>query len=73
MKGVLEIQVTIDIYPKCFTLQQNFIMIYMALAYNVIIVRLLLHNINAVINTVFGLEIFYSEGGSYREMKLKGL
>jgi hypothetical protein len=45
----------------------------MALAYNVIIVRLLLHNINAVINTVFGLEIFYSEGGSYREMKLKGL
>ena len=51
MKGVLEIQVTIDIYPKCFTLQQNFVVIFMALAYNAIIVRLLLHKINAVINT----------------------
>ena len=51
MKGALKISVTIDTYPKCLTLQQTLMVINMVVTYNIIIERLVLHKINAVINT----------------------
>jgi hypothetical protein len=51
VKGVLELPVMIGIPPRCTSLQQHFIMIDMTLAYNAILGRPLLHQINVVINT----------------------
>lgn len=49
VKGTLEISYTIDTHLECVFLKQTFMVIDMALAYNVILVRLLLHQINVVI------------------------
>ena len=51
VKGVLEISIIIDTYPKCLTLQQTLMVIIMVLTYNIIIERSFLHKINVVINT----------------------
>ena len=51
VKGVLELPVMIGIPPRCTSLQQHFIMIDMTLAYNAILGRPLLHQINVAINT----------------------
>jgi hypothetical protein len=37
VRGALKLSVVIGIYPRCITLQQPFMMIDMALAYNIII------------------------------------
>lgn len=51
VKGALDISITIGTYPKCFTLQQTFMVIEIALTYNTIIRRPFFHKINEVIST----------------------
>lgn len=51
MEGTLEITITINTYLKCLTLQHVFIVIDMAIAYNVIIGRSFKYKISATINT----------------------
>jgi len=50
----------INMYSRCLTLQQTFMVINMILAYNTIIGRLFLHQINAVIrHAILSLEIHH--------------
>ena len=51
VKGALELRTVMGTLPKCVSLQQNCMVIDMALAYDVILGRPLLHQINIVINT----------------------
>jgi len=50
-KGALEIPITIATPSKCVSLQQTFMVMDMNLAYNTILGRPIMDQINAVINT----------------------
>jgi hypothetical protein len=56
VKGALELPVVMGTPSKCVSLQQRFIMIDMTLAYNFILGRPLLHQINVIINNKMLLE-----------------
>jgi hypothetical protein len=64
MKNVLELHVVMGTPLKCVSLYQSFMMIDMALTYNVILERPFLHQINVVINTRY-FEVPNSEGSSH--------
>ena len=51
VKGTLEILDTISTHPESVFLKQTFMVINMALAYNIILYRPFLHQINVVIST----------------------
>jgi hypothetical protein len=51
VKGALKLPIVMGTSSKCVLLQQSFMVIYMALAYNAILGRPLLHQINAIIST----------------------
>jgi hypothetical protein len=51
VKSALELLIIMGTLPRCVLLQQNFMVIDIALAYNVILGRPMLHQINIVINT----------------------
>lgn len=51
VKGALELLIIMGSLPRCVLLQQNFMVIDITLAYNVILGRPMLHQINIVINT----------------------
>jgi len=64
MKNVLELHVVMGTPLKCVSLYQSFMMIDMALTYNVILERPFLHQINVVINTRY-FKVPNSEGSSH--------
>jgi len=63
IKGVLKISVMISTYSRYITLQQTLIMIDIALAYNAIIGRPLMHQINAVISMGYVILKFTTQKG----------
>jgi hypothetical protein len=72
MKNVLELHVVMGTPLKCVSLYQSFMMIDMALTYNVILERPFLHQINVVINTRY-FEVPNSEGSSHITRKSDNL
>lgn len=63
VKGAWKISVMISTYSRYITLQQTFMMIDIALAYNAIIRRPLMHQINAIISIGYVILKFTTQKG----------